>query len=183
MNKQSLFLASLLLLFASGFASSEVLKCTANDWTQVAQAAQDGNAPILILYTSDECPYCDRLKEEVLQPMFRNDPDSHLAVVREVDINKGGKMTDFDGERIRSRYFRKRYKVYAAPTLLILDASGNPISKPFIGYNSKEEYAPMLESALEKSRGLLKRPSSLPWDLRPDASPKQGSYVTTVSVL
>ena len=183
MNKQSLFLATLLLLCAPGLVTSEVLKCTANDWTQVARAAQDGNAPILVLYTSDECPYCDKLKEEVLQPMFRNDPNSHLAVVREVDINKGGKMTDFDGERIRSRHFKKRYKVFAAPTLLILDASGTPLSKPFVGYNSKEQYVPMLESALEKSRILLKKPSSLTEDLRLGTSPGQVSHIITASVL
>jgi len=182
MNMQSLFLATLLLLFAPGFVSSEVLKCTANDWTQVAQTAQDGNAPILVLYTSDECPYCERLKEEVLHPMFRNDPNSHLAVVREVDINKGGKMTDFDGERIRSRYFKKRYKVFAAPTLLILDATGTPLAKPLVGYNSKEKYASMLESTLEKSRSLLKRPSSLSGGHKPETSPGQISHSSTASV-
>lgn len=182
MNKQSLFLATLLLLSAPGFVSSEVLICTANDWTQVAQSAQEGKAPIIILYTSSECPYCERLKEEVLRPMFRNDPNSQLAVVREVDINKGGKMTDFDGERIRSRHFKKRYKVYAAPTLLILDVSGTPLNKPLVGYNSKEQYTPMLESALEKSRSLIKMPSSLPGYHKPGTSPGQISHTSTASV-
>ena len=83
--------------------------------------------------------------------MFQKDLQNQLAVVREVDINTGGKMTDFDGERTRSRQFKDRYQIFATPTLLILDTDGNLMASPIVGYNSKEQYQALLESHLNSS--------------------------------
>jgi thioredoxin-related protein len=152
MHKQFLILAALSLLCLSSLTAGDTLKCTARDWSQTAKLAQESKAPILILYTAHECAYCERLKAEVLQPMFKSDHENHLAVVREVDINTGGKMTDFNGEPIRSRQFKQRYHVFATPTLLILDSDGTPLRDPIVGYNSQEQYQTLLKSALKGSR-------------------------------
>ena len=152
MNKKYLILAALFLLSVSSLVSGELLKCTAKDWTQASKKAQQAKAPVIILFTADECAYCERLKREVLNPMFQQDLQDRLAVVREVDINTGGKMTDFDGERIRSRQFKDRYKVFATPTLLILNSDGEPLAGPIVGYNSKEQYQALLEYHLEEFR-------------------------------
>ncbi len=152
MNKKFLILAALFLVSASSLTSGEMLKCTAKDWAQTSRTAQHSKAPILILFTAHECAYCEKLKQEVLKPMFQKDLQNQLAVVREVDINTGGKMTDFDGERIRSRQFKDRYQIFATPTLLILDTDGNLLASPIVGYNSKEQYQALLESHLDEYR-------------------------------
>lgn len=156
MNKQFLILVALILLTASSIAFGELQKCTAKDWTQASRTAEQAKAPILILFTADDCAYCERLKREVLKPMFQQDTQNQLAVVREVDINTGGKMTDFNGERIRSRQFKDRYEIFATPTLLILNSDGQPLASPIVGYNSKEQYQTLLESHLEEFRTTRK---------------------------
>ena len=89
------------------------------------------------------------LKRCFLKPMFGNSAQHHSVVLREVDINTGGKMIDFDGEPIRSRQFKQRYRVFATPTLLILDPSGEPLSESIVGYDSKDQYQSRLERVLE----------------------------------
>ncbi|MEJ2590631.1 MAG: hypothetical protein P8178_04365 [Candidatus Thiodiazotropha sp.] len=73
-------------------------------------------------------------------------------LIREFDINAGGKLTDFDGERIRSRQFKRRYGIFATPTLLILDPDGKLLSDPIVGYNSAGEYRQLLEQSLLQAR-------------------------------
>ena len=145
-------LATLFLFSASSLVSGETLQTVGQDWVKTSQLAKQSNLPILILFTADTCAYCERLKRDVLTPMFPQDMQHKRALVREVDINSGGKMTDFNGERIRSRQFKDRYRIFATPTLLILDQDGKPLAEPIVGYNSRKEYRALLESQLQDFR-------------------------------
>lgn len=146
MNKQYLVLAALSLLTFSTLSPGDMRECSDRDWTKTAKYAEETRLPIIILYTAPGCAYCERLKDEVLKPMFGK--QEQLALVREVDINSGGKMTDFDGELIRSRQFKQRYHVFATPTLLILDSAGRPLRDPIVGYDSKDQYQSRLKKVL-----------------------------------
>jgi thioredoxin-related protein len=159
MNKQYLILASLSLYLLSSLTFAERPPNDLLDWTQTSDAARASQIPILVLYTAPACPYCERLKQEVLTPMFREGSQQPLAVVRELDINTAGKMVDFDGLRIRSRHFKQRYQVFATPTLLILDADGLPLSDPIVGYDSKQAYKARLDRLLQRLQNVPK-----PWD-------------------
>ncbi len=152
MNKLFLILATLSLLSVTSLTSGDMPHSAANDWAEAARFAQESKAPIIILYTAQACAYCERLKEEVLQPLLGSDHENRMAVFREVDINTGGKMTDFDGEPIRSRQFKQRYHVFATPTLLILGSDGTTLHDPIVGYKSKEQYKTMLHAVLEGPR-------------------------------
>jgi thioredoxin-related protein len=159
MNKKFLILAATLLLAVPTLLFADYHKCVEKDWTLAAHEAEDAKAPIIVLYSAEGCGYCEKLKAEVLLPLFGIDDENRLAVVREVDINAGGKMTDFNGERIRSRQFKQRYKVFATPTLLILDKDGNSLSQPIVGYDSKEQYLTRLGSLLEHSHMEIEKDS------------------------
>ncbi|MCG7906989.1 MAG: hypothetical protein JAY95_10700, partial [Candidatus Thiodiazotropha taylori] len=65
------------------------------------------------------------------------------------------KITDFNGDVIRSRQFKDRYQVFAVPTLLILDPDGNLLADPIVGYNSQEEYERLLQDTLLVSYDAL----------------------------
>ena len=147
------YLATLLLLLISCSAWSD---SPDTDWSRIAKAARDRHQPILVVFSADYCGYCTRLKEEVLDPMTRQKPTDSQLLIREFNINSGGKMTDFNGDRIRSRQFKKRYGIYATPTLLILDPEGEPLSAPLVGYNSPDEYRELLQNSLVSSYRALK---------------------------
>ena len=121
---------------------------TTRDWSEVSHTARQRHSPILVIFSAETCGYCTRLKQEVIEPMSgRTEP-----LIREFDINAGGKLTDFDGERIRSRQFKRRYGIFATPTLVILDPDGRLLTDPIVGYNSAGEYRQLLKQSLLQAR-------------------------------
>lgn len=147
------YLATLLFLLFSCSAWSD---SPDTDWSDIAETARDRQQPILVVFSADYCGYCSRLKEEVLDPMTQQGTGDSQLLIREFNISSGGKMTDFNGDRIRSRQFKQRYGIYATPTLLILDPEGQPLSEPLVGYNSPEEYRELLRNSLVSSFRALK---------------------------
>ncbi|MES9942418.1 MAG: thioredoxin fold domain-containing protein [Candidatus Thiodiazotropha sp. 6PLUC2] len=122
--------------------------------SDISTTAQKNHTPIVVVFESETCGYCRRLKQEILQPLSET-ISLQPPVVMEFDIFSGGKITDFNGDKIRSRQFKERYHIFAVPTLLILDHEGNPLADPIVGYNSREEYQALLRSSLDASYDAL----------------------------
>lgn len=104
----------------------------------------------MVLFSDEHCGYCERLKTEVLDPLVKRGELKNVATIRELDIGSGGKVGDFDGEKIRTRIFVSRYDVYATPTLMLVDHQGRLLGTPIVGFNNREDYAPYLADLIEK---------------------------------
>ncbi|MCU7851941.1 MAG: thioredoxin fold domain-containing protein [Candidatus Thiodiazotropha sp. (ex Monitilora ramsayi)] len=152
MLKQSLIFVVLTLFSLSTPAEPPA---SAIDWSSVAQIARQHQSPILVVFSADTCSYCVRLKQEIIDPLSQDTSGDQNILIREFDINAGGKIIDFDGDAIRSRQFKRRYGIYATPTLLILDADGRLLSEPIVGYNSAPEYRELLNASLVSSLEAL----------------------------
>lgn len=142
------YLAVLILFLATTVASAGSPRV---DWSDIADQARQQHRPILVVFSADTCGYCVKLKREVIQPLSYAPVEGHNLLIREFDINAGGKITDFSGESIRSRQFKRRYNIFAIPTLLILDANGQLLADPLVGYNSASEYRELLHASLAAS--------------------------------
>lgn len=153
MFKQYLVLFLLSLLAGPVFAEPP---STTDDWEDVSQTARQRHTPILVVFSAETCGYCEKLKREIIDPLEKQQAGEASLVIREFDINAGGKLTDFNGESIRSRQFKRRYHIFATPTLLIVDPDGNPLSDPIVGYNSAPEYRELLHASLATSFKALK---------------------------
>lgn len=153
-------LIPLLLLMVSGLSAASddlVLDTLTRDWSQVSLQAQGRQLPILLVVTSADCGYCELLKQEILRPMQREGELHDRAIIREMDLRIGGKVVDFDGEKVRAGIFLGRYQVFATPTLLFLDRDGRPLHDPLVGFNGIELYRPLLEQALHESSVALEQ--------------------------
>lgn len=150
MMKQYL-LAAFLLFSGTALADSP---SSTNDWAGISHIAHEKHSPILVLFNAKTCGYCQRLKHEVIEPLT-HDSDQKLPLFREFDIYSNGKIIDFNGDPIRCRQFKRRYNIYAVPTLIILDPDGTPLTDPIVGYNSQEEYLELLRTSLVTSYQAL----------------------------
>ncbi|MCU7922052.1 MAG: thioredoxin fold domain-containing protein [Candidatus Thiodiazotropha sp. (ex Dulcina madagascariensis)] len=146
------YLVFVLLLFVGLSHAEPPLPTT--DWSDTSAIARKSHSPILVVFGAEACGYCVRLMEEVIEPLSLQS-DRKLPLIREFDIYSSGKITDFNGDPIRSRQFKSRYQVYAIPTLFILDADGKPLTDPIVGYNSRDEYRELLRSSLGASFAAL----------------------------
>lgn len=106
------------------------------DWSSIAEEAAARQIPIAILFTALDCGYCERLLTEVIRPGFSGGQLTGRALVREIALDGGGKLRDFDGELIRIPLFGKRYQVHVAPTLVLVDPRGEPLVPAVVGYSA-----------------------------------------------
>lgn len=147
-----LILALAAVLFSSlGFPQSGYQLESVDDWAREAQRARDAGLPIMVIFSADDCSYCERLKREVVTPQLQQGGLQDKVLVGEFNIDRGGKVIDFDGEKIRSRIFVSRYEVFATPTVILLDPQGHPLTDPLVGFDNARDYVNKLENAIDSA--------------------------------
>lgn len=126
---------------------------------EVTNARQTGKAGILIMFEMDECPFCHRMKQTVL-----NQPDVQ-AYFREhfinlpIDIEGDVEMVDFQGRTTTMKDFStKQYRVRATPVFAFFDSDGRYIKRArYTGATrDKEEFLLLGRYVVEKA--YLKEP-------------------------
>ena len=146
----------LLLLTANlSVAAEPAVIVQTDDWESEANQARQSGVPVMVVFSAENCPYCDRLKTEVLAPNLQQGQFARRVHIREFDIDRGGKITDFDGEPIRGRIFVSRYEVFATPTVLLLDHSGELLTAPLIGFDNPEDYNDRLRNNIASALHTL----------------------------
>jgi thioredoxin-related protein len=125
------------------------------DWRQAGADALARGVPVVVLVTEDGCGFCERLRREVLDDPGIRARLEEQAVLRGIDREAGGKVRDFDGERVRARLFLGRYEVFAAPTLLFLDPQGRTLAPALVGYGDLESYRGLLTERLRRAQAVM----------------------------
>ncbi|WP_398305298.1 thioredoxin fold domain-containing protein [Zoogloea sp.] len=100
----------------------------------------------VVLFSLPDCPYCVAVRDAYL-PALLDDPRFRGRVrIREVSIGSPRLLKDFNGDRISHADIARRYKVKFAPTVLFLDAQGQPRADALLGGDSVGLYGGYLEN-------------------------------------
>ena len=129
----------------------------ARDLARLGQSARGLRAPILLVISSVECPYCQRLKDQVLEPMLQDPDYDGRVVVAELLVDEGETVLDFDGRRVWASDVAARYEAYVTPTLLFLDGQGRSVAERIVGFNTVELYGWYVDAAIDAARRRLSR--------------------------
>lgn len=156
-KKSVFFLIALLLASAwAGLVSGADKKLyLSHDLTELSKLAKHEKKLILLLVSLEDCPYCERLKADVLNPMMQSKSDYQHVLFAEIQMDDTWAITDFNGQNLTGSDWARKAKVYTAPTLLLLDADGQALSKPTVGYTSPDFYPFYLDQKLESARKKL----------------------------
>ena len=134
----------------------------ARDIGQDARAAQAKGAPLLVMFTAENCPYCERVRQEFLLPMVRHSEYGEKVVVRQIEVRGREKLLDFAGQPTTHGQFAKRYKIKLTPTIQLFDAAGHELTEPLIGLTTPDFYGVYLERAVDEAvEKIHKSPSAL----------------------
>lgn len=121
------------------------------DLATAGREAADKGLPVLLLFSRADCRWCAKVRREYLRPLARETPPR--AVIREVRIDTGSALLDFAGRRTTSADFARRYRAHFAPTVMFLDAQGQPLgppeADPIVGFRTADFYGAYLERALD----------------------------------
>ena len=97
---------------------------------ELAKARAQGKQGILIFFELDDCPFCHRMKETVLnQPKVQAYFREHFLLFA-IDIKGDTEMTDFDGTaRSQKDWAFTGNRVRATPVFQFYDLDGKPTAR------------------------------------------------------
>ncbi|AHE99415.1 thioredoxin family protein [Thioalkalivibrio paradoxus] len=97
---------------------------------ELDEARADGKRAILIFFEMDDCPFCHRMKQQVLnQPEVQDYYREHFAVFS-VDVEGDVEIVDFHGNTHRQADFAFREnRVRATPVFQFFNLEGEPIAR------------------------------------------------------
>ena len=110
------------------------------DYAQAQKVALQSNKILLVLVTTDVCPWCNKLKKETLK-----DP-SIIAKITD-------KFVALELNRDRDTY-PEAFRTRMVPTTFFADKIGKPLMRPALGYHDVETYDSYLNDAIRKAASL-----------------------------
>lgn len=119
-----------------------------------AQLAERAGIPVLIIFTSPGCAYCERVMHNYLIPMQRNRDYARKVLIRRVDISSDSALTDFNGKLTTGQHYATALKVRLTPTIIVFTPNGVPAADPLVGLGPEDYYGGYLDAAIDA--GLAK---------------------------
>jgi len=119
-----------------------------------ARTAAKRQVPVMVLFTTPSCPYCEQVKREYLVPMHQDRSYRDRVIIREVTVNATTPLTGFDGSPSTEGEFAAANKVFMVPTVMVFDTQGTATSEAIVGVLIPDFYFGYLEAAIDE--GLSK---------------------------
>lgn len=153
------WLSALLWLLTSPLATAQSLApvalSEARDLAADGRLAAAKGVPLVVLYSRDDCSWCEKLRREHLAPLSR-DP-AVPALVRELHMDRATPLLDFAGRRTTSADFSRQMRAHLAPTVMFHGPAGEELAEPIVGFRLADFYAAYLERAILDSRVRLQQ--------------------------
>ena len=126
------------LLFLGGLAWGEVrdpgthfFDSTFGDFKEeLARAKEEGKKGVLLMFEMDECPFCQRMKANVLNQSEIQDYYKANFLVFPLDIEGDIDITDFSGKGTTQKAMAlEEYRVRATPVFAFFDLDGKLVTR------------------------------------------------------
>jgi len=100
---------------------------------ELSTAKAEGKQGILIMFEMDECPFCHRMKNTVLNQSEVQEYFKEHFLIFPMDVEGDVEVTDFNGSSMPEKDLAlKSYRVRATPVFAFFDLDGKLITK-YIG--------------------------------------------------
>jgi thioredoxin-related protein len=101
-----------------------------NDFpAELADAQKAGKKGLLLVYQMEDCPYCERMKKNVLsQPEVQKWYGERFAAYT-IDIKGAGELVDFKGRKTTEGRYAREAQVRGTPTLDFHDLQGRLVAR------------------------------------------------------
>lgn len=104
-------------------------------------AREAGKKGIFIFFHMEECPFCDRMKNTILNQPEVIDYFREHFLTYQMDIEGSSHMVNFDGREGTSQELSEKiYRVRATPVMIVFDLEGKPLVRYTGPTRSKEAF-------------------------------------------
>lgn len=160
------FLPLSAMVQAQAQTTAEELAPSSREWEKILPVAQnlktDGIAataarkPILLFFNLTGCHYCRGALREVIVPMFRNADWRAALEFRQITVDDGRSLVDFDGKLVENIAFAKKRKATFTPTVMMVDGNGQLLGDPLVGVANFDFYGAYVEGLANKAIAEMK---------------------------
>ena len=119
-----------------------------DDLTVIASQSDKEKLPILLMFFAEDCEYCERLEQDIINPMLLHGDFNNRVIVRKVLIDKVDTLTNFAGELTDSDEFANQRGIQVTPTLQFVNSQGNELVPQVVGYQGPDFFSAYLDDAL-----------------------------------
>ncbi len=114
----------------------------------------------MIVFSQEDCSFCIQLTEEIINPILISGDYRDRVIIRELMIDSGEDIIDFDGSPVHPREIFTRYLLYVTPSVLIMNSHGEELAERQVGINTVDYYGYYLDEAIKQALGRLRSHSS-----------------------
>jgi len=150
-----------LLLWLSAAVAALPRLPAADNLQEEARTALRGDRVIVLMFSSDHCPYCAVVEEEFLRPMILSGDYDDRVIFRHIRVDSLSDVVDFDGAEVSADLLRSRYSVTVTPTIVFLDARGQPLARNLVGVTTRDYYGGYLDGRIDQAVDHLRDPRTL----------------------
>lgn len=129
----------------------------AKDFRADAAEAKRAGLPILVFFTTRDCPYCHIVHEDYLKPMYLSGKYKDKILFRMVRVDEDITLRDFAGGKTTHREFAARAGARLTPQVRFLDDEGKELVPALLGLMTQDFYAGILEGAIDNAVTRMRR--------------------------
>ncbi len=101
-------------------------------------AREQGKHGIFVFFEMDECPFCHRMKQTVLNQPAVQEYFGRTFHSLTIDVESDVEIVTFDGREVTQKEFARQNRVRATPLMVFYDLAGQPIFK-YVGATAGAE--------------------------------------------
>jgi len=95
--------------------------------SELATAKKEGKVGVLIMFEQDDCPWCFRMKQTILNQSEVQDYYRKHFMIFPVDLKGNIPMVDFKGKDTTEKAYSVEQRIYGTPVFDFFDLDGNRI--------------------------------------------------------
>jgi thioredoxin-related protein len=125
------------------------------NFTLEAKESRAKQAPIMVLFMSNTCTYCEKVLQDYLLPMQRDHEYDNKVILRQIEISSQDKLIDFNGKATTQSAYSSSHKIWAVPTIMLFDSQGRELTS-IVGLLTVDFYLAYLDNAINESQAKIK---------------------------
>jgi len=96
---------------------------------ELATAQAEGKQGVLVMFELDDCPFCSRMKANILNQTKVQDYYRKQFLIYPVNVKGDTPIVDFNGKETTEKAFALEQRARATPVFVFFDLQGNPVTR------------------------------------------------------
>jgi len=108
--------------------------------------------PVVLLMATEDCSYCNSIKDNYLLPMSVSDEFKSKVLIRQLYVDDYSYLRNMQGEIVGGDQIGLQYRVDMVPTILFIDANGKELADRIVGVTNIDFFGSLLDQRIEQAR-------------------------------